>query len=89
MRHAVSNADPFVHELRAAAEAHVPVVCIVTHEERRAVALVGQAFRGSRVYEWTVTRASDSHGCTSSITRASCALCATWQRRSVTCRWCS
>jgi AAA+ superfamily predicted ATPase len=56
MRQAVSNADPFVHELRAAAEAHVPVVCIVTHEERRAVALVGQAFRGSRVYEWTVTR---------------------------------
>jgi AAA+ superfamily predicted ATPase len=56
MRHAVSPADPFVHDLRAAAEARVPIVCIVTHEERRAVALVGQAFRGSRVYEWTVTR---------------------------------
>lgn len=52
----MSATDPFVHELRAAAEAGVPIVCIVTHEERRAVALVGQAFRGSRVYEWTVTR---------------------------------
>jgi AAA+ superfamily predicted ATPase len=55
MRHAVST-EPFVHELRAAAQAGVPIVCIVTHEERRAVALVGKAFRGSRVYEWTVTR---------------------------------
>jgi len=50
------STDLFVHELRAAAQAGVPIVCIVTHEERRAVALVGQAFRGSRVYEWTVTR---------------------------------
>ena len=52
----MSTTAPFVQELRAAAEARVPIVCIVTHEERRAVALVGQAFRGSRVYEWTVTR---------------------------------
>ena len=57
MRAPVSTSnDPFVQELRAAAQAGVPIVCIVTHEERRALALVGQAFRGSRVYEWTVTR---------------------------------
>jgi AAA+ superfamily predicted ATPase len=48
--------DAFVQDLRAAAQAGVPVVCIVTHEERRAVELVGRAFRGARVHEWTATR---------------------------------
>jgi AAA+ superfamily predicted ATPase len=48
--------DRFVRELRAAAQAGVPVVCVVTHEERRAVSLVGEAFPGARVLEWTVTQ---------------------------------
>lgn len=52
----VSTSEAFVRELRAAAEAGVPIVCIVTHEERRAVSMVGQAFRGSRVQQWTTTR---------------------------------
>jgi SpoVK/Ycf46/Vps4 family AAA+-type ATPase len=46
----------FVRDLRAASAAGVPIVCIVTHEERRARALVGEAFRGTRVLEWTATR---------------------------------
>jgi ATP-dependent 26S proteasome regulatory subunit len=48
--------DPFVRDLRAAAASGVPIVCVVTHEERRARALVGEAFRGARVLEWTATR---------------------------------
>jgi AAA+ superfamily predicted ATPase len=48
--------DAFVRDLRAAAAAGVPIVCVVTHEERRARALVGGAFRGTRVLEWTATR---------------------------------
>jgi ATP-dependent 26S proteasome regulatory subunit len=46
----------FVGDLRAAAAAGVPIVCVVSHEERRARALVGEAFRGTRVFEWTATR---------------------------------
>ena len=41
--------DSFVRELRAAAQAGVPIVCVVTHEERRAVGLVGQALRGDSI----------------------------------------
>ncbi len=48
--------DSFVRDLRAAAAAGVPIVCVVTHEERRARALVGEAYRGARVLEWTATR---------------------------------
>jgi len=48
--------DSFVRDLRAAAASGVPIVCVVTHEERRARALVGEAFRGARVLEWTATR---------------------------------
>jgi AAA+ superfamily predicted ATPase len=48
--------DSFVRDLRAAVQAGVPIVCVVTHEERRAVSLVGQALRGTRVLEWTATR---------------------------------
>jgi AAA+ superfamily predicted ATPase len=48
--------DSFVRDLRAAAAAGVPIVCVVTHEERRARSLVGEAFRGARVLEWTATR---------------------------------
>ena len=48
--------DSFVRDLRAAAAAGVPIVCVVTHEERRALSLVGEAFRGARVLEWTATR---------------------------------
>ena len=48
--------EAFVQDLRAAAQAGVPIVCVVTHEERRAVELVGRAFRGTRVLEWTTTR---------------------------------
>jgi SpoVK/Ycf46/Vps4 family AAA+-type ATPase len=48
--------DSFVRDLRAAAAAGVPIVCVVTHEERRARGLVGDAFRGARVLEWTATR---------------------------------
>jgi SpoVK/Ycf46/Vps4 family AAA+-type ATPase len=48
--------DSFVRDLRAAAAAGVPIVCVVTHEERRASALVGEAYRGVRILEWTATR---------------------------------
>jgi AAA+ superfamily predicted ATPase len=48
--------DAFIRDLRAAAAAGVPIVCVVTHEERRARALVGEAYRGMRVLEWTATR---------------------------------
>jgi SpoVK/Ycf46/Vps4 family AAA+-type ATPase len=48
--------DSFVRSLRAAAAAGVPIVCVVTHEERRARALLGDAFRGVRLLEWTATR---------------------------------
>ena len=51
-----SVSDSFVGELRAAAQAGVPIVCVVTHEERRAIELVGRAFRGTRLQEWTATR---------------------------------
>lgn len=51
----------FVEELRATASAGIPVVCVVTHEERRAAELVAQAFPGTRLVEWSVTRGwSDS-----------------------------
>ena len=48
--------ESFVRDLRAAAQAGVPIVCVVTHEERRALGLIGQALRGTRVLEWTATR---------------------------------
>ncbi|HEY8040019.1 MAG TPA: AAA family ATPase [Polyangiaceae bacterium] len=48
--------EAFVRELRAAALAGIPVVCVVTHEERRAAALVGEAFPGTRIATWTVQR---------------------------------
>ncbi len=48
--------DSFVRDLRAAAAAGVPIVCVVTHEERRARGLIGDAFRGARVLEWAATR---------------------------------
>lgn len=47
--------ESFLRDLRASALAHVPIVCVVTHEERRARALVGEAFRGQRILEWTAT----------------------------------
>jgi AAA+ superfamily predicted ATPase len=46
----------FVPELRALAGAGVPILCVVTHEERRARTLVAQAFEGRRVLEWAATR---------------------------------
>ncbi len=48
--------DAFVRDLRALAAAGVPIVCVVTHEESRARALVGRAFEGMRAVEWTATR---------------------------------
>jgi AAA+ superfamily predicted ATPase len=48
--------DSFIRDLRAAAAAGVPIVCVVTHEERRARGLIGEAFRGARVLEWSATR---------------------------------
>jgi ATP-dependent 26S proteasome regulatory subunit len=54
--------DSFVRDLRAAAAAGVPIVCVVTHEERRARALVAEAFRGARVLEWTATRGWSDDG---------------------------
>jgi AAA+ superfamily predicted ATPase len=48
-------AESFLRDLRAAALAGVPIVCVVTHEERRARALLGEAFHGRRVVEWTAT----------------------------------
>jgi hypothetical protein len=58
-RQAVSTIDvgaDFVPELRALAAAGVPILCVVTHEERRARTLVAQAFEGRRVLEWAATR---------------------------------
>jgi ATP-dependent 26S proteasome regulatory subunit len=49
-------ADSFVRDLRAAILARMPVVCVVTHEERRARDLIAEAVRGGRVLEWTATR---------------------------------
>jgi len=48
--------EAFLQDLRAAAQARVPIVCVVTHEERRALELVGRAFRGARMQEWAATR---------------------------------
>jgi SpoVK/Ycf46/Vps4 family AAA+-type ATPase len=46
----------FVSEIRALAAAGVPILCAVTHEERRARALLRQAFEGRNVIDWTATR---------------------------------
>jgi SpoVK/Ycf46/Vps4 family AAA+-type ATPase len=46
----------FLREVVAAAQAGVPVVCVVTHEERRAVSLLGQAFGRASIATWTHTR---------------------------------
>jgi AAA+ superfamily predicted ATPase len=51
----MADRDAFVRELRAAAQGGVPIVCVVTHEERRALALVGEALRGARVLVWRST----------------------------------
>lgn len=48
--------ESFVRELRAAAVAAVPLVCVVTHEERRAAALVREAFPYKRIASWSATR---------------------------------
>jgi len=53
---AVDVGADFIPELRALAAAGVPILCVVTHEERRARALIGHAFEGKRVLEWTATR---------------------------------
>jgi len=52
----LSRSDAFVRELVALGAARVPIICVVTHEERRALALVKTAFRSIRALEWTVTR---------------------------------
>ncbi len=55
--------DSFAGDLRAAAVAGVPIVCVVTHEEDRARTLVAEVFRGRRLIEWTATRGwSDLEG---------------------------
>ena len=51
--------NSFVRDLRAAAAAGVPIVCVVTHEERRARALVAEAFPDAQLLEWTSTRGWD------------------------------
>ncbi len=48
--------DAFVRDLRAFAAAGIPIVCVVTHEEQRARALIGAAFERARILEWTVSR---------------------------------
>ncbi|MDP9037168.1 MAG: hypothetical protein M3O50_20405, partial [Myxococcota bacterium] len=48
--------DSFLRDLRAAGAAGTPIVCVVTHEEARLRALVGEAFPGTRIVDWTVTR---------------------------------
>jgi AAA+ superfamily predicted ATPase len=45
----------FVPELQALTAAGVPILCVVTHEERRARDLLGKAFAGTTVLEWTAT----------------------------------
>jgi AAA+ superfamily predicted ATPase len=47
--------DSFVRDLRLAATAGVPIVCVVTHEERRARELVAGAFGSARVCAWSAT----------------------------------
>jgi AAA+ superfamily predicted ATPase len=51
----LSRSDAFVREISSLVSAHVPIVCIVTHEERRALALVRQALRPARILEWSLT----------------------------------
>jgi AAA+ superfamily predicted ATPase len=64
----------FLEELRAAASAGTPIVCVVTHEERRAKELVAQAFFGAPVAEWSATRgwsdAADAREPVAAIERA-------------------
>jgi SpoVK/Ycf46/Vps4 family AAA+-type ATPase len=47
--------DSFVRDLRLAATAGVPIVCVVTHEERRAGDLVAEAFGAASVHVWSAT----------------------------------
>jgi AAA+ superfamily predicted ATPase len=47
--------ESFLDDVRAAAQAGVRVVCLVTHEERRAVDLLGRAFPRGSVLQWTAT----------------------------------
>jgi AAA+ superfamily predicted ATPase len=51
--------NSFVRDLRAAAAAGVPIVCVVTHEERRARSLIAEAFPDAQLLEWTSTRGWD------------------------------
>ncbi len=53
---ALSPREVFVREVRSLVAAQVPIVCVVTHEERRALGLVAQAFRPARLLEWSVTK---------------------------------
>jgi AAA+ superfamily predicted ATPase len=45
----------FIREVVEATRAGVPIVSVVTHEERRAVRILGQAFRRGTVVAWTST----------------------------------
>jgi AAA+ superfamily predicted ATPase len=62
--------EAFVAELRAAARAGVPIVCVVTHEERRALALVGEAFRGLEVVAWSASSDESPAGAVRAAARA-------------------
>ena len=48
-------AGSFVDEVQAAARAGVRVVCVVTHEEQRALALLARAFPEDSLQAWTAT----------------------------------
>jgi AAA+ superfamily predicted ATPase len=48
--------ESFVRDLQAAAVSGVPIVIMVTHEERRVRPLVAQAFPAARLLEWSATR---------------------------------
>jgi len=51
--------ESFVRDLRTAAAASVPMVCVVTHEERRAEELVRSAYDDRRIATWSATRGLD------------------------------
>src|SRR5271166_2796284 len=47
--------EAFLRDVRAATEAGVRLLCVVTHEERRALEILGHAFPEAKVLGWTAT----------------------------------
>jgi AAA+ superfamily predicted ATPase len=47
--------EAFLRDVRAAAQAGIRLLCVVTHEERRALGILGHAFPEAKVLGWTAT----------------------------------